>query len=143
MKIAIINGPNLNALGQRERNIYGNTTLEDLEALWFEYGKKKNIEIITYQSNLEGEIINYLYDNQDTVDGYIINPGALTHYSYSLRDCLAAVYKPVIEVHISNIEAREEFRKLSVVSPVVQGKVAGFGLKGYLLAIDSFLLSNE
>ena len=143
MKIAIINGPNLNALGQRERNIYGNTTLEDLEALWFEYGKKKNIEIITYQSNLEGEIINYLYDNQDTVDGYIINPGALTHYSYSLRDCLAAVYKPVIEVHISNIEAREEFRKLSVVSPVVQGKVAGFGLKGYLLSIDSFLLSNE
>ena len=143
MKIAIINGPNLNALGQRERNIYGNTTLEDLEALWFEYGKKKNIEIITYQSNLEGEIINYLYDNQDTVDGYIINPGALTHYSYSLRDCLAAVYKPVIEVHISNIEAREEFRKLSVVSPVVQGKVAGFGLKGYLLAIESFLLSNE
>lgn len=143
MKIAIINGPNLNALGLREKDIYGVKSLEKLEKEWYCYGEKLGIEIIFYQSNIEGEIIDYIYDNREYVNGFIINPGALTHYSYSLRDCIAAIDKPFIEVHISNIDAREEFRKNSVISPVVSGKISGFGLKGYLLAIDSFFIEDE
>ena len=143
MKIAIINGPNLNALGQREKNIYGNKTLKDLEKSWYDYGKKCNIDLITFQSNIEGEIIDYIYEQSKTVNGFIINPGALTHYSYALRDCIAGIDTPVIEVHISNIDAREDFRKNSVVSSVCAGKISGFGLKGYLLAIDSFTITDE
>ena len=143
MKLAVINGPNLKVLGQREKNIYGNKTLKDLEESCILYGKHKDIDLIFYQSNIEGKIIDFLYEQDKQVDGFIINPGALTHYSYALRDCIAALDNQVIEVHISNIEAREEFRKTSVISPVANGKISGFGFKGYLLAIESFVVGNE
>lgn len=143
MKLAVINGPNLKALGQREKNIYGNKTLKDLEETCLIYGKAKKIDLIFYQSNIEGEIIDFLYEYDEKIDGFIINPGALTHYSYVLRDCIAALNNHVVEVHISNIEAREEFRKTSVMSSVADGKISGFGFKGYLLAIESFVIGDE
>ena len=143
MKLAVINGPNLKALGQREQNIYGNKTLKDLEESCLFYGKSKGIDLLFYQSNIEGEIIDFLYEEDKKVDGFIINPGALTHYSYALRDCIAALNNQVIEVHISNVEAREEFRKTSVISSVANGKILGFGFKSYLLAIEFFFIGDE
>lgn len=143
MKVLIVNGPNLNALGQREKNIYGNETLEDLEKQWITYGSSKGIEVDVYQSNIEGEIIDYLYKVKDNVDGIIVNPGALTHYSYALRDCISAIEKDVLEVHISNVDNREEFRKISVITPVACGKISGLGKVGYILAMNYFILKNE
>lgn len=137
MKICIINGPNLNWLGKREVKIYGEKTLEDLETEWLAWGEKNNIEITCFQSNSEGDIIDYLYASD--ADGIVINPGALTHYSYSLRDCLSAIDKVIVEVHISNIAKREEFRQKSVISPVAKGTIAGLGVKGYILALESYL----
>lgn len=139
MKIHIINGPNLNWLGQREVDIYGNKTLADLEKDWQDYGEKNNISIVTFQSNSEGAILDYIYETVSTADGYIINAGALTHYSHALRDCIGGIDKPVIEVHISNPESREAFRHTSVISPVVVAKIAGFGTLSYELAMDSFI----
>lgn len=143
MKILIVNGPNLNALGQREVNIYGSETLENLEKQWIAYGKDLGIDIDVFQSNIEGEIIDYLYKMKDDVDGIIMNPGALTHYSYALRDCISAIEKDVLEVHLSNVENREEFRKISVITPVACGKISGLGKEGYILAINFFSLKNE
>lgn len=143
MKLLIVNGPNLNALGQREVNIYGNETLANLEKQWIDYGKDYDVEIEAFQSNIEGEIIDYLYKMKDFVDGIIINPGALTHYSIALRDCISALEKEVLEVHLSNIDNREEFRKISVISPVACGKISGLGKEGYILAINYFILKNE
>ncbi|MDD2370634.1 MAG: type II 3-dehydroquinate dehydratase [Firmicutes bacterium] len=143
MKILIVNGPNLNALGQRERKIYGAETLEELENQWISYGASNGVEVVVFQSNIEGEIIDYLYKMKDSVSGIIINPGALTHYSYSLRDCISAIEKDVLEVHLSNIDKREEFRKLSVITPVSCGKITGLGKEGYILAINYFILKNE
>lgn len=143
MKILIVNGPNLNALGQREVNIYGSETLENLEKQWIAYGKDLGIDIDVFQSNIEGEIIDYLYKMKDDVDGIIMNPGALTHYSYALRDCISAIEKDVLEVHLSNVENREEFRKISVITPVACGKISGLGKEGYILAIYFFSLKNE
>ncbi len=143
MKILIVNGPNLNALGRREVNIYGSETLEDLEKQWIAYGNDYGMEIEVFQSNIEGEIIDHLYKMKDSVDGIIINPGALTHYSYSLRDCIAAIEKDVLEVHLSNVDNREEFRKISVITPVACGKISGLGKVGYILAINFFILKNE
>lgn len=143
MKLLIVNGPNLNALGQREVNIYGSETLADLEKQWIDYGHDCGVEIEVYQSNVEGEIIDYLYEKKDSVDGIILNPGALTHYSYALRDCISALEKDVLEVHLSNVDNREEFRKLSVITPVSCGKISGLGKDGYILAINFFILKNE
>jgi 3-dehydroquinate dehydratase-2 len=143
MKILIVNGPNLNALGQREVNIYGSETLEDLEKQWMAYGKDSGVDIEVFQSNIEGEIIDYLYKTKDGVDGIIMNPGALTHYSYALRDCISAIEKDVLEVHLSNVDNREEFRKISVITPVACGKISGLGKEGYILAINFFILKNE
>lgn len=143
MKVLIVNGPNLNALGQREVNIYGSETLEDLEKQWVAYGNDFGVEIDVFQSNIEGEIIDYLYKTKDSVDGIIINPGALTHYSYALRDCISAIEKDVLEVHLSNVDNREEFRKISVITPVACGKISGLGKEGYILAINFFILKNE
>lgn len=139
MKIAIINGPNLNALGMREKSVYGEETLAALEEQWISYGRGRGVEVSVFQSNLEGELLDYLYRTREEQDGYILNPGALTHYSYALRDAVAAIGKPVVEVHISNVDNREEFRKHSVISPVAAGKISGFGKNGYLLAIDAFV----
>ena len=133
MKILIINGPNLNILGNREPEIYGKTSMEDfLNTLEEEL---TNDEISFYQSNIEGEIINRLQKND--FDAVIINPAAYTHYSYAIADCLKNIQKPKIEVHISNIYKREEFRQKSVTAPYTDAVLSGFGLNGYRLAILS------
>ena len=133
MKILIINGPNLNILGNREPEIYGKTSMEDfLNTLEEEL---PNDEISFYQSNIEGEIINRLQKND--FDAVIINPAAYTHYSYAIADCLKNIQKPKIEVHISNIYKREEFRQKSVTAPYTDAVLSGFGLNGYRLAILS------
>ena len=133
MTIIIINGPNLNILGNREPEIYGKTSMEDfLNILEEEF---PNDEISFYQSNIEGEIINRLQKND--FDAVIINPAAYTHYSYAIADCLKNIQKPKIEVHISNIYKREEFRQKSVTAPYTDAVLSGFGLNGYRLAILS------
>ena len=133
MKILIINGPNLNILGNREPEIYGKTSMEDfLNTLEEEF---PNDEISFYQSNIEGEIINRL--QTDDFDAIVINPAAYTHYSYAIADCLKNIQKPKIEVHISNIYKREEFRQKSVTAPYTDAVLSGFGLNGYRLAVLS------
>jgi len=137
MKIAIINGPNLNLLGKREPEVYGHVTFEQyLDEL------RKQFPAVTlsyFQSNVEGELINELQRVGFTVDGILLNPGGYTHTSVALGDAIAAIKAPVIEVHISNIHAREDFRKLSHVSAKAKGTIAGLGLKGYRLGIEAFL----
>lgn len=133
MKILILNGPNLNLLGTREPEIYGNVTMEHyLEDLRKEFPQH---EILYYQSNIEGEIINRLQEND--FESLVINPGAFTHYSYAIADCLKNISQPKIEVHISNIYKREEFRQKSVTAANADGILSGFGMKGYRLAILS------
>ena len=133
MKIAIINGPNLNLLGKREPGIYGSTSFEDyLVTLKSKYPQ---VEILYYQSNVEGELINELQRVGFDYDGIIMNPGGYTHTSVAIGDALASIKTPVVEVHISNVHAREEFRKLSHVSGKSAGSIIGLGLKGYELAL--------
>ena len=133
MKILIINGPNLNLLGTREPEIYGTVSMEDyLNDLQTKFPQH---EIYYYQSNIEGEIINRM--QQDDFDALVINPGAFTHYSFAIADCLKNILKPKVEVHISNIYKREEFRQKSVTAANTDGVLSGFGLKGYELAINS------
>ncbi len=133
MKVLIVNGPNLNLLGTREPEIYGNTTMDDcITALRNEFQQH---DILFYQSNIEGEIINRL--QKDDFDALVINPGAFTHYSFAIADCLKNIQTPKIEVHISNIYKREEFRQKSVTAPTTDGVISGFGIKGYRLAILS------
>lgn len=138
MKILVINGPNLNFLGIREKNIYGNENYEYLVNMINEYCKSKNIEVECYQSNHEGAIIDKIQEAYfNGTDGIVINPGAYTHYSYAIRDALASVsHIKKIEVHISNVNEREEFRHISVTKPVCNGQIVGQGLKGYIMAID-------
>lgn len=137
MKIAIINGPNLNLLGKRETDIYGNQPFENyLEELKYKYPQ---IEFSYFQSNVEGELVNELQRVGFEYDGIIINPGGYTHTSVALGDAIAAIKTPVIEVHISNVHAREEFRKLSHVSGKSAGSIFGLGLKGYELAVQWFI----
>ncbi len=134
MKIAIINGPNLNLLGKRETDIYGNMSFEQfLESLKKKYS---NIEISYFQSNVEGELINELQRVGFDYDGIIFNPGGYTHTSVAIGDAIAGIKTPVVEVHISNVHAREDFRKLSHVSAKAVGSIVGLGLKGYNLAIE-------
>lgn len=135
MKIAIINGPNLNLLGKREPEIYGNTTFDQyFKALQSRFA---DIELSYYQSNVEGELINKIQEYGFEYDGIIINPGGYTHTSVAIGDAIAAIPAPVIEVHISNVAAREEFRKISHVSAKCKGTISGLGLKGYELAVRS------
>ncbi|MCH8535409.1 MAG: type II 3-dehydroquinate dehydratase [Flavobacteriaceae bacterium] len=137
MKIHIINGPNLNLLGKREPEIYGKITFKDyFTELQFKY---KSVEISYFQSNTEGELISEIQEADNNVDGIILNAAAYTHTSIGIADAVKAIETPVIEVHISNIYAREEFRKKSYISPNVIGVIAGFGLKSYDLAIQSFV----
>ena len=136
-KILIINGPNLNLLGKREPTIYGNNTFEDyLEQL---REKSPQCEISYYQSNIEGELINKIHEVGFTYDGIILNAGAYTHTSIALHDAIKAVTTPVIEVHISNVHAREPFRHVSMISAACKGVVIGFGLESYRLALESFI----
>ncbi len=135
MKILIINGPNLNLLGTREPEIYGSVSMEDyLLELNIEF---PNDELLYYQSNIEGELINHL--QKDDFDAVVINPGAFTHYSYAIADCLKNIQIPKIEIHISNIYKREEFRKKSVTAESCDAVISGFGMKGYKLALQSLL----
>ena len=137
MKIAIINGPNLNLIGSRETGVYGSETFEH----YFSKLRKKyeNIDFDYFQSNVEGELINEIQTAAKNMDGIILNAGAYTHTSIAIGDAIAAIKIPVVEVHISNIEAREEFRKYSHISAKCSGTIFGFGLKGYALAVESFL----
>mgnify|MGYP000986031306 FL=1 len=139
MKVAIINGPNLNLLGKRETDIYGNMSFEQyLDSLRKKY---TDVEISYFQSNVEGELINELQRVGFDYDGIVLNPGGYTHTSVAIGDAIAAIKTPVVEVHISNVHAREDFRKLSHVSGKAAGSIFGLGLKGYELAIE-YLLSK-
>ena len=140
MKITIINGPNLNLLGTREPSVYGNQTFEDYYSFLKE--KYSDITFQYQQSNIEGELINYLQSEGFSSEGIIINPGGYTHTSVAIGDAVAAITTPVIEVHISNVHAREEFRKLSHLSAKCRGTISGLGLKGYELAVQ-FFISNQ
>lgn len=140
MKILVMNGPNINFLGIREKDIYGNQDYNYLLEQLIAKGKTKSIDIDTFQSNSEGELIDRIQQAySDGTNGVIINPGGYTHYSYAIRDALASIEIPKIEVHISNIHKREEFRHTSVTAPVCDGQIVGLGFNGYLLAIDAIL----
>jgi 3-dehydroquinate dehydratase II len=139
-KILILNGPNLNRLGKREPHIYGSETLADLQANLEKLASQLGCELAFKQSNHEGEIIDLIHKAEDRdYAGLIINPGAFTHYSYAIRDAIASVSFPTIEVHISNVHARESFRHQSVISPVTIGQIVGLGTKGYKLALLSLV----
>ena len=139
MKLLVINGPNLNMLGQREPEIYGTNTLADIETAGRKHAEDLNATAEFFQSNSEGEIIDYIQQHHAEAGGIIINPGGLAHSSVALRDCLAEVSVPVIEVHLSNLYAREEFRHRSLIAPIAKGQITGLGMRGYMLAISYFV----
>ncbi len=143
MKILVINGPNLNLLGTRQPDIYGKTAYEDLINLIQRYARTKNVEVTCIQSNHEGDLIDAVGDAQNHYHAIIINPGAYAHTSYALRDALASVKIPAIEVHISNIYQREKFRHQSVTAAACIGQISGLGIEGYLLAIDYFIKDHQ
>lgn len=136
MRLLVINGPNLNLLGTREPDIYGTKTLADLEAQWLARANDLGIDVTSFQSNHEGEIIDAIHDARDTTDGIVINAGALSHYSLALADALVAVDLPYVEVHISNIYEREEWRHHSVLSEHADAVIVGRGTIGYLDAVS-------
>ena len=138
MKLLILNGVNLNMTGRREPGVYGTQTLEDINAEIAAFCKARGAQCEFFQSNLEGEICTKIQSTD--ADGIVLNAGAFTHYSYAIRDAIASVRTPVVEVHMSNVHAREEFRKTSVLSPVCRGTMFGFGKNSYILAAESFLL---
>ncbi len=137
MKIVVLNGPNLNLLGTREPDIYGCATLADIDLMVFEWGRKEGVKVNTIQSNYEGEIIGAIHEAGKNADGIVINPAAYTHYSFAVYDALKSVYIPAVEVHISNIHAREDFRKNSVTAPASIGIISGFGYRGYIIALNA------
>jgi 3-dehydroquinate dehydratase-2 len=139
MRILLINGPNLNMLGRRQPEIYGSMTLQDIVDRVTARAKEHGAEIVPFQSNHEGAIVDFIQENAPAADGVIINAGALTHYGLSLRDAFESVQKPFVEVHISNIHAREEFRHHSVLAGIAVAQVAGLGWRGYLEALDALV----
>jgi len=136
MKILIVNGPNLNLLGEREPDVYGSETLADVNAWINSQIAEQGHQLTFYQSNHEGQIIDFLHAHRRFVQGVVINPGGLTHYSVALRDAIAGCQLPTVEVHLSDIHAREEFRKISMVKDVCIGQISGHGKQGYLEAIE-------
>ena len=135
MKILVLNGPNLNLLGEREPSIYGADTMKSINDEILEKARCLGYEAVFYQSNSEGGIIDRLHESRLDCGGVILNAGAYTHYSYAIRDAIAAIKIPVVEVHLSNVNNRDEFRKTSVIAPVCRGTIAGFGKLGYILAL--------
>ena len=139
MRILVLNGPNLNLLGQREPGIYGSENYEYLCNLCKQHGQVKGAQVACFQSNHEGDLIDMIHGAMGVYDGIVFNPGAFTHYSYALHDALKAVPVPCVEVHISDIHAREEWRRVSVTAPACVKQIWGMGLQGYLVAMDYFL----
>ena len=143
MRVLLVNGPNLNTLGRREPEVYGTDTLPDVVARVEKRAIEIGASITTFQSNHEGAIIDFIQEQQDGADGLIINPGSLGHTSYALRDCIAGSGLPTVEVHISNIHARERFRHRSVIAAVCKGMVTGLGWRGYLYALDAVVAAIQ
>jgi len=139
MKILILHGPNLNLLGTREPEVYGSMTLDDINAKLLELGAERNAEIKCLQSNHEGALIDALHDARTWASGVVFNPGGYTHTSIALRDAISAIQIPVIEVHLSNVYAREDFRHVSMISAVCKGKITGFGWRSYLLGLRALV----
>ncbi|MBN8236599.1 type II 3-dehydroquinate dehydratase [Halobacillus kuroshimensis] len=138
-KIYLLNGPNLNRLGVREPGTYGTGTLEDVVRLVTETAQKAGFEVEAYQSNHEGDLVDWIHQAEGMADGIIINPAAYTHTSVALRDAVSSVSLPVIEIHISNVHAREAFRHTSMLAPVTAGQIVGFGIDGYRLAVEGLI----
>jgi 3-dehydroquinate dehydratase-2 len=140
----VLHGPNLNLLGRREPAIYGSLSLADLDRLITAHARRQGMRVECRQSNVEGQLINWLQGaEREGFTGVVLNPGAFTHYSIALRDAVAGIRVPVIEVHLSNIHGREEFRRHSVVAAVARGQIAGFGPQSYLLGLDALLLIHR
>ena len=144
-KIIIINGPNLNLLGEREKEKYGNTTLNKIEKNCRNFGKKNNIQITFKQTNIEGKIVDYIQDSRKKFDGLIINAAGYTHTSVAIRDALMILTIPIVELHITNIYNREKFRHKSLLSKAAKSVICGFGTKGYVLALEGLkeIIKNE
>jgi 3-dehydroquinate dehydratase-2 len=136
MKILVIHGPNLNILGKREKSIYGEKTLQEIDAMLKKEAKALGVDVVTFQSNHEGALVDFIQEHADSARGIIINPGALTHYGFSLLDALVDSKLPVIEVHLSNIYHREEWRAKSIIAPIAQGQISGLGWRGYVAALQ-------
>lgn len=144
MKVLIINGPNLNLLGKRNQSIYGKETLEEINESIRLRGEELKIKVDFFQSNCEGLIVDKLHESMDIdYSGIIINPAAFTHYSLGIRDAIEVLVIPVIEVHLSNINAREDFRKQSVIAPVCTGQISGLGINSYIVAMEGLKLLNK
>ena len=139
MKVLVLNGPNLNLTGFREPDVYGKKPLDEIDADIKEHCQKMGVEVRILQSNSEGVLIDTIQEHRKWAEGIVINPGGLTHYSVALRDALVSVRLPVVEVHLTNIHAREEFRRTSVIAPITIGQVVGFGGYGYVMAITALV----
>lgn len=142
MRILFLNGPNLNWLGRREPEIYGRTTLADIEAMVRRRAAERGVEVEFRQSNSEGELVDWIQHASGRFDALVLNAGAYTHTSIALRDAIAATGIPTVEIHLSNVHAREEFRRTSVIAPVCRGVICGFGARSYLLGLEAAIVNE-